>query len=64
MESSKSVERERDRSNSCGYVESPAKLEKEFAATLERKRQELDEQREWIKRVAAIRRAGAAKPSH
>ena len=42
----------------CSYVESPAKLEKEFQVALERKRQELAEQREEIRRMAAFRRAG------
>jgi hypothetical protein len=40
----------------CPYVESPARLAKEFEAALERKRRELDEQREQLKRVAAARR--------
>lgn len=40
----------------CSYVESPAKMEKALEAALERKCRELAEQREEIRRVAAIRR--------
>ena len=40
----------------CSYVESSAKLEKEFAAALERKRLELAKQREELRRNTAIRR--------
>ena len=38
------------------YIESPAKLEKAFEAALERNRLKLAEQREEIRRVAALRR--------
>jgi hypothetical protein len=40
----------------CSYVESGAKLEKQFAAALERCRLKLAEQREELRRIAAIRR--------
>jgi hypothetical protein len=43
------------------YVESPQRLEREFQKALERNRQQLAEQRERIKREAAIARASAAK---
>jgi transcriptional regulator of heat shock response len=36
------------------YVESPAKLERQFQKALERNRQRLDQQRERIKREAGI----------
>ena len=53
----KSAKIEDNRSRSgCSYVESGAKLEKQFAAALERCRLKLAEQREELRRVAAIRR--------
>jgi hypothetical protein len=44
------------------YVESPAKLVKDFEATLQRKKRELAEQGEHIRRMAAIRRGTARNP--
>jgi hypothetical protein len=43
------------RTRGSGYVESPAKLEREFQKALKRNRQRLDEQRERIKRKAQNR---------
>jgi hypothetical protein len=49
------AEDKRSRSD-CAYVESNAKLEKQFVAALERCRLKLAEQREEIRRITAIRR--------
>jgi hypothetical protein len=43
------------------YVESPAKLERQFTEAIERNRQRLAEQRERIKREAELARSSAAK---
>ncbi len=50
------AEDKRSRSSDNSYIESPAKLEKQFEAALERNRLKLAEQREEIRRKAAIQR--------
>ena len=43
-----------------GYAESPATLARQFAEGLERTRLRLEQQREEIKRLAAVRRAAGS----
>lgn len=50
-----------EREHASRYVESPAAMEKAFQAVLERKRQELNDQRAAIQRMAAIARLGRMK---
>jgi hypothetical protein len=50
---------DRARREHGGYIESPKKLERQFADGLERTRLRLEQQREEIRRLAAIRRAGS-----
>ena len=55
------AEDKRSRSSDSSYIESPAKLEKQFEAALERNRLKLAEQREEIRRIAAIRSRNSCK---
>jgi hypothetical protein len=47
---------ERDRRKNYGYAETPATLARQFAEGLERTRLRLEQQREELRHLAAVRR--------